>query len=161
MQNSSDGDYIIVDTNGEIIDKVRRGEVYTIKTEKQVENGANYLYSITEKINEPFVKLIGANVIRILRKNDGLALPLLILSQRIEPTTNVLLKDGKRYGAVHLAKDLKITRQMAHRYLRKLKELGAVKDVKIRKKNFLVVNPYLFHKGNKVLVATKMAFKEI
>jgi predicted transcriptional regulator len=160
MQNCSGANYFIVDINGEIMDTIKNGDEYIIKTKERVERDANYVYNATEKIDVNFTKFVENNVFRLLQNNKSLALPLLALSHRIQPKTNILILKGKRYGATHLAQDLNVSRQMAHRYIKKLKELNVIKNLSFNKKQFLVVNPYLFHKGDRLMLATKIAFKE-
>lgn len=160
MQNCSGADYFVIDINGEIMDTIKNGDEYTIKTKERAERDANYVYNASEKIEVNFTKFVENNVFRLLINNKGLALPLLALSHRVQPKTNILTFKGKRYGATHLAQDLRVSRQMAHRYIKRLKFLGVIKDMTINKKQFLVVNPYLLHKGDKIMLATKLAFKE-
>ena len=83
-------------------------------------------------------------IFNLLLEDKGLALPVFAIISNIQPATNFVLKCDKKYGAESLAEDLGISRQMATRYMKRLKDLGIVREEKIGQKTFLTANSDLF-----------------
>ena len=63
---------------------------------------------------------------------------------------NVLVKDGIKYGVQDLAKDMKISRQMASNHIRKLKSINVLSELETDRGKLFCINPKYYFRGEEV-----------
>lgn len=142
--------HIVTEKDGEVIFTVNKGESVNIRSVKQTEN--DKFYSPRIKIKGTFVKVMDREqeVVEKLKDDHSAYYAITIMRKYLTKGQNVLLKNGKKYKAVDLAKEMGITRQWAGRHIRKLKELNVIAEIETNKGKLIVMNPNYYHRGEDV-----------
>lgn len=90
-------------------------------------------------------------IVYFLMSNPSIYLALNVMKFYLQPNSNILLKNGKKYGSTKLAEDMNVTRQTSCLYIKKLKELNIIAEIDMgRKGKYLAINPYIYLAGDYV-----------
>ena len=114
------------------------------------------------RISGRFIKTMPKEqqIVYLLASNPSIYLALNVMKFYLQPNSNVLLKNGKKYGSMRLAEDMNVTRQTSGVYIRKLKELNIIAEVDMgRKGKYLAINPYIYLAGDYVPTEIVRLFK--
>lgn len=88
-------------------------------------------------------------ILKLLKNNISTYFALGVLKLKMNKD-NILFKNGKKYKAVDLARDMNITRQWASSHISKLKELNVIAEIETNKGKLIVMNPNYYHRGEDV-----------
>lgn len=151
---------VITEQDGEILFEVNENESVNIRSEKQTKN--DKYYSPPIKIKGRFIKTMWneKEVVDMLIKFPATYLALGVMKRYIVSNYNVLLKDGKKYKGVDLARDLGVSRQSASSHIAKLKELNILAEVKTNKGVLYCINPKYYLMGDSVPENVEKAFEK-
>ena len=86
-------------------------------------------------------------LINVLKRNPTLGLVLVILSQYLQFNSNIILKNGEKYSSSDLAAEMGISKSMACRHIKALKDANFLAEAKTKYGNRYVLNPYLTSNG--------------
>lgn len=142
--------HIVTENDGEVIFTIKENEIVNVRSQSQTKN--DKFYSPRIKIKGTFIKIMDREneIIEKLKGDHAAYFAITIMRKYLTRGQNVLLKDGKKYKAVDLAKEMGITRQWAARHIRKLKELNVIDEIDTNKGKLLVMNPNYYNRGEDV-----------
>ncbi|NCD07321.1 MAG: HTH domain-containing protein [Spirochaetia bacterium] len=145
---------IITENDGEILFSVEKGETLNIRSVRQTNNDKFYSPMIEINKGKRFIKTMvieEKNVIKKLKDFPSVYMALNIMKEYLVKNYNVLLKaDGKKYKINDLAEEIGVSRQMASRYIKKLKELNIVAEIDTNKGKVLAINPSIYFNGSEI-----------
>ena len=151
--------HLIASETGECIDTINAEDRIIIRRKGQVENDA--YWSPLVKLPDKFIKTMERedDIVDLLKENSAIYLALNKMKKYLQINQNTLMKNGRKYKTSDLADDLKICRQTASLYIKKLKELNIVAELDNGKKGkFLVINPKYYLAGSGVPAKTLKLF---
>lgn len=141
---------LITEDDGELLFKVNQGESFTVRSAKQTKR--DKYYSPKVKITGRFIKTMDKEkeLVDLLLDSPSTYLAISIMKRYIVTNYNVLVKDGIKYGVQDLAKDMKISRQMASNHIRKLKSINVLSELETDRGKLFCINPKYYFRGEEV-----------
>lgn len=131
--------------------KERTDEKYNIEKEVKIYVPADYE---TVKIsNTNYIKEFEKTneLLDLLRDYPSTFYAINIMKHYLVKDFNILVKNGKKFSAITLARQMDISRQASSSYFKKLKELNIIKSVKVDKYGVVfAVNPNYYLNGTSV-----------
>jgi CTP-dependent riboflavin kinase len=141
---------LITEDDGELLFKVNQGESFTVRSAKQTKR--DKYYSPKVKITGRFIKTMDKEkeLVDLLLDSPSTYLAISIMKRYIVTNYNVLVKDGIKYGVQDLAKDMKISRQMASNHIRKLESINVLAKLETDRGKLFCINPKYYFRGEEV-----------
>lgn len=143
--------FLVGKETGEVITEISSGEKVTIRSIKQAENDKEW--SPFKKITGRFVKSMEneKEILEMFIDSPATYLALNILKWNLQINSNILMKNGKKYKVVDLAKDMGITRQSAGVHFKKLKDANLIQEFQYGNKGaYWAMNPNYYLSGEGV-----------
>lgn len=138
--------YLITEEDGEWIGTIDKGNEITTRSPKQQENDKTFSPFININSEERFLKLITANLSKLLketRKSQSTFFAFSVMIPYIRKNSNYLVKSDDTYFTIKdLADEMGVSRQMAYLHIKKLKSLNVIAEKQTKQGKVLVVNPY-------------------
>lgn len=144
---------LVTEADGEVLGTVEPHEGFNIRSKKQAERDKTYKPIVKKEIRSEFVKyqLNDTEIADKFRDYPEAYFAFLKMLHYLEIGSNLLKKKGKPYKASDLADELKVVRQTAYAYIKKMKEVDLIRKVEVvGQGQFFAVNPYYFMKGDKL-----------
>lgn len=153
---------VVTENDGEILFSIEEGQSINVRSNAQAENDRHYSPKTKVNLRGRFTKVMESEKSIVDRFVDcpAVYMALSIMRRYIVPNYNVLMKNGKKYKYVDLAEDMRITRQMASKYVARLKQENIVAEVQTNKGKLLAINPMYYCKGDEVPQAIIDVFKK-
>lgn len=148
--NNNKADFVPFNTDCEISNNIESQKINKFKDVS------------VNRISGRFIKTMPKEqqIIYLLSSNPAIYLALNIMKFYLQPNSNLLLKNGKKYGSMRLAEDMNVTRQTSGLYIKKLKELNIIAEIDMgRKGKYLAINPYIYLAGDYVPTEIVKLFK--
>ena len=141
-------DSFVVDRkNGEVVAELDKGMVINIRTSEQAKN--DKFYSPDTIISKKFVK--------VMLDESGMAKKFLcspttyvilnVIKRYLVPNQNYLMKDGKKYKPIDLAREIGISAQAASRHFKILEKANLISEYEIKSGKVWAMNPNYYLSG--------------
>lgn len=135
---------------GEIVQTVQNGEDFCVKSVGRVLRDKFISENTKYNVGKGFIKTMDLEIkiLRELTKFPQCYVALSYLKYYTVYNVNVVVKNNKRYKCIDLAKDMGVSRQQASNYIRRLKELNVLSEIKTKDMGMLyVINPNFYQRG--------------
>ena len=139
--------FVVGKKNGEIIADIDKGMVINVRTNEQAKNDRFYSPDLT--IPKKFVKVMvdEKDVAKMLVGNPTTYVVLGIIKSYLIPNQNYLMKDGKKYKPIDLAREIGISAQAASRHFKILEKANLISECEIRGGKVWTMNPNYYLSG--------------
>ena len=139
--------FVVGKKNGEIITEIDKGMVINVRTNEQAKNDKFYSPDLT--IPKKFVKVMvdEKNIAKMLIGCPTTYVVLGIIKSYLVPNQNYLMKDGKKYKPIDLAREIGISAQAASRHFKILEKANLISECEIRSGKVWTMNPYYYMAG--------------
>ena len=142
--------FVVDKKNGEIIAEIDKGMVINVRTNEQAKNDKFYSPDFT--IPKKFVKVMvdEKDIAKMLIGNPTTYVVLGIIKSYLVPNQNYLMKDGKKYKPIYLAREIGISAQAASRHFKILEKANLISECEIKSGKVWTMNPYYYMAGTTV-----------
>ena len=139
--------FVIDRKNGEIVAEIDKGMVINVRTSEQAKN--DKFYSPDAIISKKFVKVMldESEVAKQFLCSPTTYVVLNIMKRYLVPNQNYLMKDGKKYKPIDLAREIGISAQASSRHFKILEKANLICKYKIKSGIVWAMNPNYYLSG--------------
>ncbi len=143
----SEDSFIVGNKNGEIFAKLDKGMVINVRTSEQAKNDKFYSPEVT--IPKKFIKTMvdEKDVAKMLIGTPTTYVVLGIIKSYLVPNQNYLMKDGKKYKPIDLAREIGISAQASSKHFKILEKLNIISEYEIKSGKVWAMNPNYYLSG--------------
>lgn len=134
--------FLVSKTTGEVVGDIREGESLNVRSVAQVENDKFWSQQVV--ISKKFTKTthdLSENVVRFFKSNPMTFLAFTAMIRFLVPNQNVLMKDGRKYKIVDLAKELGVSAQACGVHFKILEQANLIAKYETKSGKVWAVNP--------------------